>query len=542
MAQLGDWDAARRLATQASTRDSLQVWRAEQRALRGQTTSAMQSALTIGDAGTRADSLLLVARLAIERGEVEAARAPLLGAMRVLDRAPDAAQLAYAAWLWGQSGDRESARRVLWGKAYPRVLAQKEAQAKKGGKRNRPHDSDEGLVLAFAAQLGFFPDIVAKTKASREPGMGWILLRARNRGDIGLLRGWIENSPAASPDQLLLLAFAAAQLKLEPQARQLRDQARQRLQALPTSQLGLKARALYAEFLVDVQLNDTDALERLQSELQAVSPENAPEVGEFPLIAALVHITVQGDSIESMPRFDVAEAQLDDAAAIILAAKPSRTQLTALEPLAQIEARRHKTERLRQIAEATARSVEQQSRDYAAARRNNGSSSWSGEPFIIARVLRDEAPGTEKVVLDALLRETPLIFRSSSGERLYENGFLLEARQIFDPLAELRRAAALQAAIRRERDPGKQRASSSQQILFNWDEFAAAQARYDAPDAPARWWRALPDDPQRAQVLRAWIGAFYPQVELKAPYVRRVGSSRQYRVGGMAGSSIGSDD
>lgn len=540
MAQLGDWDAASRLATQQGTRDSLFRWRAEQLALRGDYAAAQVAAQKISDPGTRADGLLLIARLALDRGDWGASKAPLLAAMRELERAPDSPQLAYAAWLWGQRGDTAAARRVLWQKAYPRAQQESELAKKSQSQFSGFSSHNEPIVLSFASQLGLVSDIIEKTQPRNTPELSWILARARNRSEIERLRHWQEESKRPLSYEFLLLALSAARLGLTQEAQELRDQARGAAGHSPDD-FHLK----YLQLLLAVQLGEEAAVQRLQGELEGQQAQIKPAKREnVSLLVALWRLTnlnflSAGDAV---PRFDVDEKQLDFAAAVILAATPDDKPLSGLKTLALIEARRHNRERLAQIAAAVVRNIQSQARQYEAGQRKveEGKaawSSWSNEPVEIASILRGAQPGLEQPILDALVAQTPPVFRVSMVDQLYRAGFPDVARRIFDPREPLRREAAFQAELARATP---QQIRKMHQIVTNWDDLAAVQARYDSPDAPARWFGAIRDQATRVSVLRAWIAAFYPQVELKPPYVRRVGGSSWYRVGGASGSAIGS--
>lgn len=540
MAQLGDWDAAERLATQTGTRDGLHHWKSKQLAIGRQYAAAIPVAQRIKEAGTRADGLMLIARLALDNGEPEAARAPLLGAMRALETSPDSAQLAYAAWLWNQSGDGEAARRVLWQRALPRALKENEIEKQEMEKQYpamAPYRADnEAIVFDFASQMGWVSDIIAKSKPSDGPRLSWILSRARSRHDFQLLRQWLQTTTPA-PHNLMILAYAAARLGLKPEARELRDQARLGLQPLKT-QPRERVGALYLELVLAATLGEDDEVKRLENELK-MSQDGSPESEEWALLGPLLRLTNLEDLADA-PRLDVDAASLELAASEILAAPPSRSQLNGLKSLVQIDANRRNRARLASIAVATARNVERGAQQYQENRRQNRGSSWSNEPFEIAKILRQVQAGSEAPIVAALLKSTPTIFRPASAFQFYQNGFPIAARQIFDPLAQLNREFTLKNRIDGERDPKKRQILESQQTNVDWGDFAATQARYDAPDAPARWIGRVRDERVRVEIWKAWAGAFSQQVELKPPYVRRVGNSRSYRVGGSAGSSLGS--
>ncbi|BCM88431.1 hypothetical protein IAD21_00262 [Abditibacteriota bacterium] len=554
MAQLGEWNTALRLATQSWTRDSLFAWRAQQIALQHRYGAAIPFAQQITDPKSRADSLLLIARLAVDNGDITEAKAPLLGAMRALDTSPDTAQLAYAAWLWGQSGDREAARRVLWQKAYPRALRENEhdrkVQEQQRGKANGPvgrigDAKHESLVFDFASQLGLVADIVERLKAEDKPELSWILLRVDNRSDFELLRNWLQRSPMVASRDLLMLALTAARIGMTQQAHELRDQANLQVQALPLEAQGERMYALTIETMLAVELGEEDELHLLQVELQKASSNNAVHGARFrpvdiPLMVARWHIIEPGEPFdEPVARFDVANTDLESAADAIIASPPEENQLTPLKALAQIYGRRHNRDRLHQIAVATVRNIQRQAEQYEENARHRQGGSWSNQPIEIAKLLREAQPGLELGILETLVAKTPPIFKPYLVFGLYQNGFGETARHAFAPLEALHREAALESAIKLARDPKQQMALGEQQISINWEDVAATQARYDAPDAPASWFGALRDDATRVRVLRAWTCAFYPQIQLKPPYVRRIRGSSSYQVGGSAGSSVG---
>ena len=539
MAQLGDLEAAWRLATRQWTRDSINVWRVEQLAFRREYAKAALLAQGIAHRGTRADSLLLIARLAFDRRDWDGGRPALRAAMQSLDKAPDSGQLSYAAWLWGQSGDHEAARRVLWKKAWPRALKEDELASKEQEPYRSRFPRNGGLVLDFASELGFLPDVLERQKSLSAPAMSWVVMRAHSSSDFNLLRRNLETTAKPAPHLIMTLAMAAARLGMTAEAHELRDRARLQVQNLPVDIRSERSAVLHMEMILASMLREDDEFDKAQSELEKANSNLSPiERDELTSVALLLRISSFGNANRFVPRFDVEPARLEATATAILAATPSRAQFEPLKILAQIYGRRRNLERLQQIAAVTARNVERQSQEYYENRAKGKGSWWEYGTTEIASLLREVQPGLESPILDALLAKTPRIFRSSTASQLYQNGLPDTARKMFDPLQAILEAATLSAAIRRETNEVKRRQLEQQQINFSWEDYAASEARSD-PQAPARWIAAISDDQTRVQVIRAWTSSFYPVVPLKPPYVRRIGGSSSYRVGGGAGSSIG---
>lgn len=400
MARLGDWDAARRLATKSWTRDNLNRWRAEQQALRHDYAAAASSAGLISDSGTYADSMLLIARQALEHGNAEAAQTSLLNAMRALEKAPDSAQIAYAAWLWGQYGDREAARRVLWQKAWPQALKENESERKKHATMPGWDRGNQWLVIEFASQLGFASDLVNKIKHRNNVRQLEILLSPRTRTDLRVLRRWVEDSEAVTPSHLMMLAYSAARLGMNEDARSLRDAARLQLAKLPAGANRERAIALFPQIMLAIQLGESHELKQLENEIATVYPKPSASVREdFSLMVPLFRTTNFAETQEPLPRMDVEASELDSASTAILEAPASSSQLIGLKLIAQIYGPRRNTNRLQQIAEATIRNIEVAAQLHEESQRKNAGSSWPNAPVEIAKALREAQPGRSRVFL-----------------------------------------------------------------------------------------------------------------------------------------------
>ena len=526
LAQLGDLAAANRLASTPFTRDGIAQWRVEQRALRGDWSGASALAASVDYAPVRADCFLVIARLAADKRDFAAARAALLLAMNALDKAPDATQLAYAGWLWSRIGDRAASRRVLLDKAYPTakrqdVQEQQEWEKLTGKPRNsRFVFSKKSNVVSFAARSGSIKELVESSgDAEIISNAQWFVSHLQTPGDLQFLYEQLLALPEVAPTTLYSFALRLASLGRTQQALQLRERAR----TMPDENPPFSA---YLELLLAAELNDeatqTAIEQRWPTVLdQAEGDKRAPdELRLWPQITRLFRFDFSDNLSDRLQlRADATPDAVASYTAQLLQ-QPLDLGDATLPALFNHYARRD-DEQLRLLTAAMVEAIEARSDQTSALRASGQSSSWNTSLATIAALLRrTNHPAQAQALTDALVQFTPANFRPLQAQALMEAGLDGAARQSFDPAEHLRNNRELRARIDATTDPQKKLALQRQVNSFDWSGYAETEARYRAPDAPARWFAAVEEPRQRAEVLRGWIDGLSPQLKLAPPYTR----------------------
>ena len=503
LAQLGDEAASNRLTSAQSTRDSIAQWRVEQRALRGDYAGAGAAAARVQSDAVRADCYLVIARLAADggdkKGEIKgadqvAARGALEAAMRVLKAAPNAKQLAYAGWMWWHLGDTATARRFFI-ETWPIAEREDARQAKEFGMKEEPDSpfTQKAVILQFAARAGLLADVLSATDPKAKLAPDWLADRVLTLSDAQFLAARLQKRKPTDVQSLYWLAAVMAHQGQTTFARELRDRA----DAEKPGYVG------YGQLYLAGELGDMATLDKLAprwARQVAASPQDASELRSLPqFVRAFTFVRDQDDRFQL--REGAAPAAVN-AYADALVRSPGTPPAVAFPLLLEYYAKRD-PKRTRALAQSVARQIARDAAQFALDKEKTGSSSWSVAPTKIAAMLRRNGYEAEsKAIVNALIGDTPEVFRLWQAQQFLSNGLPDAARQTFDPLPRL------------------QNQTKPQRTDYNFGDFAQTQARFLAPDAPARWFDAVTKPRERAQVLQSWVAGFSPELKLRAPFVR----------------------
>ena len=523
MAQLGDAATANQLASTQLTRDGIAQWRAEQRAMRGEWSGASAQAASVRDAPVRADSFLVIARLAAEKRDFATARPALKSAMSALDKAPDAAQLSYAAWIWWRIGDVAASQRVFIEQAWPAAQKQDESDEKLFGLKSTAFPASAGhIVTQFAARCGLLRAVVQSVDPDKTLPTQWLLNNVNTSDDFQFL---FDRAMKTETDGvgLYTLAVVLAQHKRFDEARQVRERAQDlSAQSAPEANYGYPS---YLQLLLALELGEQESYATIARDWARRSQDKrAPE--NVALLPQMARIFRSDDSDNYSNQYTLrraaTRAEIDDYADAILAS-PTAINEQNLPVLLDYYAQRDPA-RVRALAAAFSAKLAAKATEIEVGQASGESFSWNNPASLVAQ-LRDLGFAAESATLrETLIEKTPPIFRSSQAQDFLRNGFVEAASQTFDPLQYIASQARL-----------ADNAPQGQRFTFDWDDYAATEARYRAADAPARWFGALGEPRQRATVLKGWINGLTPQLKLSPPYVKRTVSIRQGY--GVSGSS-----
>jgi len=214
----------------------------------------------------------------------------------------------------------------------------------------------------------------------------------------------------------------------------------------------------------------------------------------------------------------LSSARLDEIAATLRAAPASELQFRALEIVATQYFLRKQPKKLLPVTQTLLQTAQALA---AAERAKLDKESGFFNPYrpqpprVLTAIFWLQRAGDEATAANFardFARHVPARERPYAAMTLFQLGFPQLADSIFDPVREIPRIAA-----QRRADWKRNRVDWS--LFTSWDEFAAAEARFRAPDAPFRWFDKVAKE-NRAQVLRTWVMALYPEPGLKSPFVR----------------------
>jgi hypothetical protein len=211
--------------------------------------------------------------------------------------------------------------------------------------------------------------------------------------------------------------------------------------------------------------------------------------------------------------------RIDEIARKLQNAKPSDLQFRALETTAGYYVFYKREDKLLPIAQAmvkTARALAPAEMKERNKRDTFFNPYWPHTPRMLNAIFWLQRAGdkaTAATFAREFVRTTPDRERPYAAMSLTQLGFFGLADSLFDPAVEYSRIVA-----KRKEDWKRNRVDWS--LFASWNEFAANEARYRAPDAPFRWIDHIDNNDTRAQILRSWIGALYPESRLKPPYVQ----------------------
>lgn len=544
LAQVGDWDGALRLLRDDINaprhRDALWQRRAYQLARAGKWREVPAAAAHITRVAVRADVLLFAARSAMDRGVVletplagsAELKALMLQACALLARGGTRDQKIYSATLWARGGDYEAARRVFarelasarrWDAAQN---AKYKRYAKFPGSGPFVHQTEQD-VLRAQARAGFMRDALRDAGEPDDFLLGWLIAYARTREDREALDRIIETLPECRRiTPRYELSMAASMRGDKEQGRAWYQQARALAAVAPMpAKVSPDARVMnfgQAQFAVlaaralhDAAL-EAEALQELRvAAAQVPTSPSSLKPNEIEVFATATELVVFRElgGATSGP----APPRLDEIATELMAAPPSKVQFRGLEMAASHYLHNRQTAKLLPVAQTMLRTAQQLAKEEAAKRAKQPSRFnpyWPTPPRVLTSIFwlqRAGDTGTEPFARE-FARNAPPRERPYAAMTLLQLGFPTLADSICDPLREIPRMEAVRLR------PSKS-VIAEWGFFQSWNEFAAAEARYRAPDAPFRWYHKLPTPSSRAEVLRAWVAALYPQPRQTPPYV-----------------------
>jgi tetratricopeptide (TPR) repeat protein len=551
LAQLGDWDGALRLLEKdmnaPQNSDELWHWRAYQLARAGKWREVPDAAAHIRSTPTRADTLLFAARTMIERGIVlhgSNADSPMLqrllsAATTLLGKPEDYSQLSYAAYLWRRGGDFEAAQRV-----FARALqnARHSAQTEKPrvfqnkGKRHemRRHDRAVQGVLMMQARAGLMQAVLRNFADLDDFNISWLPSLARTRSDLQAVTAHIKKLPAERQLSHLFGVSTAYSVRGDKaQARHWFNEARRLATKVAeqkpdsdskksrNAQIVAAMSAFYAaHFLRDAELEAATLNELKALAANYPVPEMRPEVLEI----MPEFLDLNARSRMGLPLPLPTPARIDEIARKLENAAPSDLQFRALETVAGYYVFYQREDRLKPVAEAmlqTARSLAPAEMKERNEKGTVFNPYWPRTPRMLNAIFWLQRAGdqaTAATFAREFARTTFARERPYAAMSLTQLGFFALADSLFDPAVEYPRIVA-----KRKADWKRNHVDWS--LFMSWDEFAANEARYRAPDAPFRWIGHVDNINTRAQILRAWIGALYPEPRLNPPFVQVSGDA-----------------
>jgi hypothetical protein len=539
LAQVGDWNAALRLlkddlnAPQHS--DELWQWRAYQLARAGKWREVPVAASNIRRVAVRADALLFAARTMVDRGIMldapDAAsgelKALLLAASPLLKRDATIQQRAYYGYLWARGGDYGAAERVFARtvEAAKRLDAHQIAEYKENPRDpvHTPFSSrSTESVLLLQARSGLLQSALRRADQANDYLLGWWIAAARTQADLHALSRIVEKLPAERRVQHLFeLSMVSSMRGDKVEGRVWFEQARQlattAAPALTRAQTGSAMFAFYAaHFLQDTAL-EAQTMEELRA-LAAELPESsrfmkAEEIAVLPAFLDLQARAMLGDAAP-MPSL----ARLNEITAQLQAAPPSDMQFRALETVATHYFLHKQPGKLLSVAQTLLQTARSLAAAETTAREKKPiiiSPYWPRSPRVLTAVFWLQRAGdaqTAATFAREFARSVPERERPYAAMALFQLGFPRLADSVFDPKREIPRIAAYQ------REQWKKK-RIDWDTFTSWGDFAATEAQFRAPDAPFRWLDKVEGVHGRAQVLRGWIAALYPEPRQIAPFV-----------------------
>jgi hypothetical protein len=544
LAQLGDWNGALRLLEKdvnaPQNSDELWHWRAYQLARGDQWRKVPGAAAHIRSTPTQADALLFAARTLIERGVMlrdAHADSPVLekllsAATTLLGSPENYSQLSYAAYLWSRGGDLEASRRV-----FARALqnARQSARSEKPevfrdnkGRLHqiRRYDRAARGVLMMQAHAGQMQSVLQNFAELDDFDISWLPSLARTQFDLRAVTSQIQKLPVQRQTSYLYVISIAYSARGDgKQARHWFDEARQIEAKAAKQEDNARASAVMsafyaAHFLRDPQLEAT-TLNEFKT-LAAQRPHAGLQSAEFDVIPEFLDLEARSGM--GLPFPLLTTARLDEIARKLQNARPSDLQFRALETTAGYYVFHKREDRLLPLAEAMVKTARALASAEMEERNRKGTffnPYWPRTPRMLSAIYWLQRAGDKETAATfarEFARTTPDRERPYAAMSLTQLGFFQLADLLFDPAVEYPRLAAKQ-----KENWKKEKVDWS--LFASWGEFAANEARYRAPDAPFRWIGHIENDDNRAQVLRAWIGALYPEPSLRPPFVQVSGGS-----------------
>lgn len=543
MAQLGDWDAALRLLKDdmnaPRARNELWHWRAYQLAHAAQWREVMPVAAHIGPLEMRADALLFAARTAIERGvllhqttaDSQTLETLLLKSAPLLAKKGSIEQKSYRAYLWARGGDLATAQRIFArvftaaerADAHEIEVRQKQETAKTPQYSLRASFLSRHArnVLSMQAHAGLLLPALQHADQADDFLLGWWIAGARTHNELEALSRVVEKLPASrSIEHWFALSLKSSARGDTAQGRVWFERGQSLLAEIPLSDHKKQQNALMAfyaaQFLPDV------ALQKQVVENFRTAVEQAPAAAKFMTVAEISALPALLELRDPQMIGEVRPlslAQLDALAEQLRIAPPSKIQFDALETLAMHYFLQKQPEKLLPVARnllTTAQFLAAQEAQKPAKKPTMFNPYWPVAPRVLTAIFWLQRAGdapTAATFARQFAAHAPENERPYAAMILFQLGYFALADQTFDPAREIPRLMA------RQRADWKQKKAMDWSLFVSWNEFAAAEARFRAPEAPFRWLGQIENVEERGQVLRSWIGALFPEPLQEAPFV-----------------------
>lgn len=541
LAQLGDWNAALRLSTKPHTRDSLFHWRAIRLADAGKFNQSREFATQIRDIPTRADALMFAARRLIERGNWIGVGENGLELRLLLEAAaqtPRSDQLAYLGYLWNRAGGFSNAKQVFTRAAQQARLddatsAREHEQFFRDSKTpvdKRPPAFRNYLtsVLRLSAHAGMLRQTAQSLRSDETDLLFSLMESARTADDLRFLRSFVDTSPAPWRSRLLSkLATAAAIQRQTVLARAWFDEVEILWQTPVVDEasppLASQHERAVEIFFFGIVLVDEALTARGEQLLREVAARATPSDRFF----KLEEISVAASFFQLTGAFGTtplafSRAQLDELSAPVETAPPSDLKFRTLQTLAALYANQKQMSSVRRIAGEmlqTARALAAEERARFQKKDTFFDPYFPSAPRLMDVALWLRIGGddqTARTIATEFASTVPARQKPYAAMMLTRAHFFDLADSLFDPRREVR---AYEARLKQPNRPDW----ASEFMSFG--AFAANEARFRAPDAPARWFGAIQNHQIRAGVLKEWIGAFDSQPVVPKPYIRVQGGS-----------------
>ena len=575
LAQLGDWKTALRWTAKENDMNSprqaniLWHWRAMQLARGGKWNEVAPAAAHLSQPAVRADALLFAARQMIERGVRLGSPLPqsrqleeFLNSAASLLASASSAQQSYRAYLYARGGDVAASRRIF-ARIMPQAQRQDarsliEAKTSKGERVSYFTADNVRAVLRWQATSGLLSDTVNYAKnhldSADDISLSWWIAGARNSSDLKSLDELVEQLPTSKRVlSLFSLAMSNANLGYRDRAIAQFESAHQlipEILATDKSKYALtpdkqqnailqdRAYFIYPALLTALVIKDDDLIAQTETELREVARAMPPKsnfikLEEIPSMAPAYKLFTPEVFTADKP---LSASELAGIFEQLRAAPPSDLQFRALENLATRFYLLRKNDELLQVAQtmlSTARALQKaESAKRAAEKPSLFNPYWPQSPRVLTSIFWLQRAGdaaTATQFARGFAQKVPANERPYAALALTQLGFFDLADQVFDPKIEIPRVAAQQAA--------NWKTNRVDWSLFaSWNDFAATQARFRAPDAPFRWIDKIESPDNRAQVLVAWVAALFPVAPDEPPYVRVTPNGSSSAVAGYAGT------
>ncbi|BCM91492.1 hypothetical protein IAD21_03365 [Abditibacteriota bacterium] len=540
-ARLGDFDLALRLAKGSSEMDSVWQWRAAQLASVGKGEAALEASRHIQSTFMRAEALLAVARLEEDKGQVELARRALSAFSNLKTESPgqishfidpfQATQLAYGGYLWTRSKQPDAARR-LWKRSWVLMLARieqfdgRQGRVGQGGNNAAPQVTDsqaraQAEIIAarefvpFIVHAGMMGDVLPYLHPEDSTAFlslfSQVAVAARTPSQRQILRDWLlaHHGPMSS-DCWKILALAESYDGNIAKSREDYSHATPLpVQKAKTTQdvSGICELTLANAWNDDALRSEAEGHLRVQ--MAGMPQVEAADVEGMILSSRLISFQKGQMKVRPMTR-----EELVSATDKLLAIAPEKVGVIVLRIVAEEWRVRGDNEQVVRLAQAMAeaeraemtRPKVQTTRDWE----------WRSQDVLQGATWLRLAGQKEEAesVAQQFAQDTPATFRRGAAIVLWRSGFAKAAATIFDPLTELGKQQSL---------PKVQKVNTPWEQFDEWEELTTAQARFVAPDAPARWFGKLPSAELKAHVLAAWIKALSPSLPDEVLYVHNLG-------------------